>query len=146
MQEFCPVCRHEVSPQDNACPKCGFKLLGSTQAFKPINTDEGLSQADATPGTRGYLRVVRGPQIGVEYNLIYDQMTVGRNPKCDIFLNDMTVSRKHATIYKKDGDFVIEDDQSFNGVWVNNHNVATKTLKQGDLVQIGKFSFIFDIQ
>jgi pSer/pThr/pTyr-binding forkhead associated (FHA) protein len=146
MQEFCPVCRHEVSPQDNACPKCGFKLLGSTQAFKPINVEDNLNATNKEHGIRGVLRVVRGPQIGVEYNLIYDQMTIGRNPKCDIFLNDMTVSRKHATIYKKDDSYVIEDDQSFNGVWVNNHNVSNKALKQGDLVQIGKFSFIFDIK
>jgi pSer/pThr/pTyr-binding forkhead associated (FHA) protein len=58
----------------------------------------------------------------------------------------MTVSREHATIYKDETGFTIVDDKSFNGVWVNNHNVEKKQLKQGDLVQIGKFSFIFELQ
>jgi hypothetical protein len=146
MQEFCPVCRNEVSSSDNACPKCGFKLLGSTQAFKPVGLEGAQNASTGNHNVHGCLRVVRGPQIGVEYNLVYDRMTLGRNPKCDIFLNDMTVSREHATIFRSDGVFTIVDDQSYNGVWVNNHNVDKKVLKRGDLIQIGKFSFIFEMQ
>lgn len=88
--------------------------------------------------------MVRGPQRGAEFKVNSQVTSIGRNPQCDIFLNDMTVSRLHASIAVRDGAYIIRDEQSFNGVWVNNASINNKVLAQDDFVQIGRFGFIFD--
>ena len=75
--------------------------------------------------------------------LAADRLTVGRSPQCDIFLNDMTVSRMHATIERTPAGFRISDADSFNGLWVNNLNVKDADLRDGDIVQIGTFCLMY---
>ena len=101
--------------------------------------------AQVKPAAEAVLRVVRGPQTGVSYRLGDDAIqTIGRSPQCDVFLNDMTVSREHAVIEPLDGTFSIRDTNSFNGVWVNNANVEDKyILTHGDIIQIGAFCLIY---
>ena len=70
-------------------------------------------------------------------------MSVGRDPRCDVFLNDMTVSRLHAEIEVKPDGCVLRDNNSFNGVWVNDRTVETCLLKPGDLIQIGAFCLMY---
>ena len=70
-------------------------------------------------------------------------MSVGRDPQCDIFLNDMTVSREHAEIEVTGEGCVIRDKNSFNGVWVNDRAVEACALKPGDVIQIGAFCLIY---
>lgn len=141
MTKKCPVCTYELPEEQASCPQCGFKFLGTTQEFKPIMFDNGQEQGDKSIPI---LRVVKGPQVGAVYKLEADSVTIGRNPQCDIFLNDMTVSRMHAKIDRIKGSHVINDVDSYNGVWVNNSSVTEKALKPGDLIQIGKFAFIYD--
>lgn len=144
MTNVCPVCNNEIEDGANACPHCGYKLQGSTQRFVPVALDDA-SIANELPKRKreGIIYVVRGPQTGVEFKLGSDVLQVGRDPKCDIFLNDMTVSRKHATITPIDGGYKISDEASYNGVWVNNKNVETYTLVDGDIVQIGAFCLVY---
>lgn len=144
MSEVCPVCSHEVAPGAAVCPTCGFKLIGATQAFSPVTLDANPgAPVDAAPTTAS-LNVVRGPQVGIAYTLGPDAMTIGRSPQCSIFLNDMTVSRMHATIEPEAGCYVIRDANSFNGVWVNNENVEARALRPGDYVQIGTFCLQYE--
>lgn len=144
MSEICPVCQARVSATDTSCPQCGFKLLGATQEFRPVSVD-GHERAARRAETRdAVLRVVRGPQAGVSYKLSGDELTVGRSPHCSIFLNDMTVSRMHATLRRESGCYVIYDENSYNGVWVNDKNVEAKALSSGDFVQIGAFCLLFE--
>lgn len=89
------------------------------------------------------LKIVKGPQIGSSFRLAADRLTVGRSPQCDIFLNDMTVSRMHATIERTPAGFRISDADSFNGLWVNNLNVKDADLRDGDIVQIGTFCLMY---
>ena len=90
------------------------------------------------------LRVVRGPQTGVAFQLGDRGLTVGRSPQCDIFLNDMTVSREHAVIEPVDGGgYVIRDENSFNGVWVSNDSIDEHRLASGDIIQIGAFLLLY---
>ncbi len=89
------------------------------------------------------LHVVRGPQTGVTYQLGDQALTIGRSPQCDLFLNDMTVSREHASVEPADGGYVIRDANSFNGVWVNNESVETRRLVSGDVIQIGAFCLVY---
>ena len=87
---------------------------------------------------------MRGPQIETVFKLGAEELSVGRSPRCDIFLNDMTVSRLHATVEKMGGAYTIRDENSYNGVWVNNANVDMKVLRPGDVVQIGSYSLVYE--
>ncbi len=142
MASTCPVCMAPLPEGENACPTCGFKLLGKTQAFKPIASDAQAS-ASSPIFDEARLRIVRGPQVGNVFRLAADVITIGRSPQCDIFLNDMTVSRSHAEIRRVNGVFHIVDLDSFNGLWVNNRNVRETRLYDGDVIQIGTFSLAF---
>ena len=94
------------------------------------------------PG-RAALRVVRGPQTGTTFTLDDDLLSIGRSPQCGVFLNDMTVSRQHATIMRTERGRLITDEHSFNGVWVNNENVDAHLLQAGDIIQIGAFCLLY---
>ncbi len=143
MSEVCPVCLSPVNPGDATCPKCNFHLSGATQAFRPLGADGASSNAQ--PSVRpSRLRMVRGPQVGATYRIGEEPLTIGRNPQCDIFLNDMTVSRSHANITVQGSAHVINDEHSFNGVWVNNHTVDHHALRPGDYIQIGKYDFVYE--
>lgn len=149
--ETCPVCNGPVKPQDAACPSCGFKLTGSTQEFQPINLNENAPHdkqaAEPAPAvqTNASFTVVRGPQqISTKYPLDARDLTIGRSPKCDIFLNDMTVSRHHAVVMPVGDRFAIRDEDSFNGVWINNENVSQRLLENDDIVQIGAFCLLYN--
>lgn len=143
MTETCPVCGATLSSGASACPTCGFKLLGATQSFKPFSVEGGEVPAAEHPQHQFVLRVVKGPQIGMVFKLGNAPMSVGRSPQCDIFLNDMTVSRMHATIERTPAGFRISDADSFNGLWVNNLNVKDADLRDGDIVQIGTFCLMY---
>ncbi|MDO4501911.1 MAG: FHA domain-containing protein [Coriobacteriia bacterium] len=147
MSETCPICGNAVSPEWAACQACGYNLPGSTQRFQAIGAPESepiRASLNIPSVLRSRLRVVKGPQIGMVYDLPAKEQVVGRNPHCDIFLNDMTVSRQHARIYA-DGDFFkMEDTNSYNGLWVNNRPVESATLAPGDQIQIGVFCLVFE--
>jgi pSer/pThr/pTyr-binding forkhead associated (FHA) protein len=72
-----------------------------------------------------------------------ESITIGRSNKSDIFLDDYTVSRNHATINKTDGKFVIEDLNSLNGTYVNSILISEAELSNNDIIQIGKYKFVF---
>lgn len=143
MSTVCPVCNNPIEPSDSACPHCGFKLLGSTQQFKPVLlADEAIAE-EVKPVAEATLRVVRGPQTGIAFRLGDKPLVVGRSPQCDIFLNDMTVSREHAAIEPVEGGYVIRDKNSFNGVWVSNDSIDEHRLAPGDIIQIGAFLLLY---
>lgn len=147
MEMNCPVCNNPIKNDDTSCPSCGFKLLGSTEEFQPISLDadeQPLPQQKVKTAQVASFTVISGPQIGTSYRLDDKQLSVGRSPQCDIFLNDMTVSRTHASIFPKNGSFIIKDCQSFNGIWINNKSIDEATLCNGDIVQIGAFCLKYE--
>jgi hypothetical protein len=143
MEKVCPVCKTTVSPTDSACPSCGFKLHGATQEFRPVavSPDGRVAQPNPAPRNQASLTVLKGPQVGVKIGLVESEspLMVGRSPKCGVFLNDMTVSRRHAVIELTPAGWQITDQNSFNGIWINNKNVSSTILKDGDIIQIGAF-------
>ena len=143
MTQTCPICQSPVGATDAQCGVCGFKLVGTTRGFVPVMPAEDEIPTGEKP-TSAVLRTIRGPQIGADHELGHDTLTIGRNPSCNIFLNDMTVSREHATISYEGGCHVIRDNRSFNGVWVNNKSINAKALSDGDIVQIGAFAFVYE--
>ncbi|WP_303249846.1 FHA domain-containing protein [uncultured Slackia sp.] len=143
MASVCPVCNAPLPEGADACFTCGFKLLGRTQAFSPIAVQPNANTAPASILEECTLSIVKGPQVGNVFRLSSDAITIGRSPQCDIFLNDMTVSRMHATLKRIPGGYEIVDADSFNGLWVNNLNVKEAVLKDGDVVQIGTFCLVY---
>ncbi|MGM0365463.1 MAG: FHA domain-containing protein [Actinomycetota bacterium] len=93
-------------------------------------------------GSAGFV-VIKGPNIGDKFFLSKDEIPIGRNPESDIFLDDITVSRKHAVLKKTDQGFKITDYESLNGTYVNGNRVDDLMLKNGDRIQIGKYVFLY---
>ena len=88
--------------------------------------------------------VRRCPLEGVRFSLdVNSEYTIGRSPESSIFLDDVTVSRKHATVVRRDDAWVIEDATSLNGTYVNRNRVDVALLANEDEVQIGKYRFVF---
>lgn len=135
----CPVCNQELAEGDGSCPSCGFHVLGATEEFSPIGAPATPTATIKPVRLNRKLRIVRGPQTGIDLAIKDGVMTVGRDPHCDIFLNDMTVSRSHAEIEVGPKGCIIRDKGSVNGVWVNDRMIEACSLKPGDLLQIGAF-------
>jgi pSer/pThr/pTyr-binding forkhead associated (FHA) protein len=89
------------------------------------------------------LVIIKGPNIGDKFLINKSKFTIGRNPESDIFLDDVTVSRKHAVLKKVGKNFRIKDSGSLNGSYINGEIVENATLKDGDRIQIGKYIFLF---
>jgi pSer/pThr/pTyr-binding forkhead associated (FHA) protein len=88
--------------------------------------------------------VKRGPNAGSTFLIERDETSVGRNTDSDVFLDDVTVSRTHASILRRDdGSFFVRDSGSLNGTYVNGEQVDETKLASGDEVQIGKFKLVF---
>src|SRR5690349_15518540 len=95
------------------------------------------------PPGMALLAVRRGPNAGARFLLDHDVTTSGRHPDSDIFLDDVTVSRRHAEFHREGGIFTVRDVGSLNGTYVNRERVESATLSNGDEVQIGKFRLVF---
>ena len=92
---------------------------------------------------RAMLVIHRGPAQGSRFLLDTDVVSIGRSPESDVFLDDVTVSRKHAQILRTNTDFSISDSHSLNGTYVNSISVTNQVLRMGDEIQIGKFHALF---
>jgi pSer/pThr/pTyr-binding forkhead associated (FHA) protein len=113
-----------------------------------VAEESGLSTADqaavdALPGDSALLVVQRGPNAGARFLLDAERTTAGRRPESDIFLDDVTVSRKHAEFIRRDGQFLVRDVGSLNGTYVDRDRIEEAVLKDGDEVQIGKYRLVF---
>ena len=110
---------------------------GANTASDHVGGAEGL------PADAALLVVKRGPNAGARLLLDRDTTTAGRHPEADIFLDDVTVSRRHAEFRRNDGEFEVVDVGSLNGTYVNREPRNSQTLSTGDEIQIGKFRLVF---
>jgi hypothetical protein len=151
---FCRNCGHKNPEGSNFCSSCG-KPLGEAGTDATITFQAGELETEAEEevhvspeeleGGRGVLIVRRGPNAGSKFFLDSDATQIGRHPDSDIFLDDITVSRRHAEIRKvTDGaSFSLHDVGSLNGTYVNRERVEDGDLRSGDEIQIGKFKLVF---
>lgn len=95
------------------------------------------------PSGSGILVVRRGPNAGTKFLLDKDATTIGRHPDSDIFLDDITVSRRHAEISREAGAYRVRDVGSLNGTYLNRERIEEVTLASGDVLQIGKFKLVY---
>jgi pSer/pThr/pTyr-binding forkhead associated (FHA) protein len=106
--------------------------------------DELTVTLDELPGTIGMLVVKRGPNAGSKFVLDSDLTRAGRHPDSDIFLDDVTVSRRHAEVVHGSDGYVLRDVGSLNGTYLNRERIETEApLQNGDELQIGKFKLVF---
>ncbi|MDU0477648.1 oxoglutarate dehydrogenase inhibitor Odhl [Staphylococcus chromogenes] len=124
----------------------------TTSVFRADLLKEMESGAGSTPAAVGndnlpagsaLLVVKRGPNAGSRFLLDQDTTTAGRHPESDIFLDDVTVSRRHAEFRRNEGEFEVVDVGSLNGTYVNREPKNSQVLSTGDEVQIGKFRLVF---
>lgn len=151
-QVFCNRCGHGNPLGSNFCSSCGASLEhrrgdDKTITFHPEPALEGLDDIgvdlDEIPAGVGALIVKRGRNAGSRYVLDSDRTLAGRHPESDIFLDDVTVSRRHAEIQRTPAGYVVRDVGSLNGTYVNRQRIDEAALNQGDEVQIGKFRLVY---
>jgi pSer/pThr/pTyr-binding forkhead associated (FHA) protein len=112
-------------------------------AAKPMLSSEEEASVAALPAGSALLIAHGGPNAGARFLLDQDITTAGRHPEADIFLDDVTVSRKHVEFRRSGDGFMVVDSGSLNGTYVNNDRVDSLQLRTGNEVQIGKFRLTF---
>ena len=147
----CRQCGHQNESGANFCSSCGTPLpqedeatLSLTELAERLELDEELGAALAElPVGMGMLVVRRGPNAGSRYVLDSDVTALGRHPDSDIFLDDITVSRRHAAVRRVDGAYEVADVGSLNGTYLNRERVESAPLRDGDELQVGTFKLLF---
>ncbi|HUY86584.1 MAG TPA: FHA domain-containing protein [Acidimicrobiales bacterium] len=150
---FCNNCGHRNPSQSNFCSSCGTPLehgenSETTITLSPIegvdaNEEELTVSIPETETGVGVLVVKRGPNAGSRFQLDPEVTKVGRHPDSDIFLDDVTVSRRHAEVTRRDSGYWVMDVGSLNGTYLNRERVDFAKLSTGDEVQIGRFKLVF---
>ncbi|MDD5748502.1 MAG: FHA domain-containing protein [Actinomycetota bacterium] len=150
----CPICGKSNPENSKYCGDCGAYLGESSNSsdttitFSPVEAEveeesEVLVPEEELKAGASMLIVKRGPHAGTRFFLKKELTTAGRHPESDIFLDDITVSRRHAEIRRTEQGFTIIDMGSLNGTYVNNLRVDEARVSSGDEIQIGKFKLIF---
>lgn len=169
---FCTACGRQNPDDARFCAQCGTRLVsaealtdsgdsaGETTATISIGatdrsetTDRQLNPVDAAavgalPVGHAMLVVQKGPSAGSRFLLDQDEVAAGRHADSEIFLDDVTVSRRHALFHRSTSDsgvteFTVSDAGSLNGTYVNRDRIDNVSLNDGDEVQIGKYRLVF---
>ena len=153
---FCNQCGHRNPPASNFCSSCGAPLDVSrddrTITFRPLDPlqdapgpdDDVIVNLADLPADTGVLLVRSGPQAGLRVKLNRPLTLLGRHPDSDVYLDDITVSRRHVEVERLDTEYVARDVNSLNGTYVNRVRIESdQPLKHGDELQVGKFRLVF---
>ena len=151
VEVFCNNCGHRNPEGANFCSSCGQPLARSAdpdsntltfQMEQPGDDELEVDLDEIPPG--GIMIVTRGPNAGSSFTLDHDVTTAGRHPDSDIFLDDITVSRRHAEIVRSRDGFAVRDVGSLNGTYLNRERIDdSAALGNGDELQVGKFKLVF---
>ncbi len=158
---FCTECGHQNPESAKFCANCGHRLVAgdrpvestTTLTFGAPDRSEAGAEAqlsadeaaavDALPHGSALLVVQRGPSAGSRFLLDTDEVSAGRHPDSDIFLDDVTVSRRHAVFRRTSQGYLVADVGSLNGTYVNRDRIDEVLLSGGDEVQIGKYRLVY---
>jgi pSer/pThr/pTyr-binding forkhead associated (FHA) protein len=150
---FCPNCGHRNPAGVNFCSSCGASLVTSVPdtsvSVQPVEDDSDMADDETAVGLIelprgvGMLVVKRGSDVGARFTLDAEIIRAGRDPESDIFLDDITVSRRHAEFLTADKVTTVQDVGSLNGTYVNRERIEKGRLSSGDEVQIGKFKLLY---
>lgn len=143
---FCNECGHRNPAGANFCSSCGAALaiddLTITLHHEAEHVDPDLT-VHLDHAVPAVLVLRRGVDAGETFVLGADSSQAGRQPDSEIFLDDITVSRRHARFVRLPTGYVVRDDGSLNGTYVNRERISEAELHNGDEVQIGKFRLVF---
>jgi hypothetical protein len=153
MSRHCPECGFVNAEGANYCQKCGA-FVGPRETPKdPVTATYRIDETgelvpvelEAVVAREGAALVIRagGGRVGESFPLEGERSTVGRRPDSAIFLDDVTVSRDHALIVRRGGDWHLDDLGSLNGTYVNRQRIETVRLSDGDELQVGKYKLTF---
>ena len=145
---YCSECGFQNPEAANYCSRCGALL---SKGESPAETTQTFAAEDVAQlehedfGLEGPALVVRagGGRAGESFKPTGDRTRIGRSPDCEIFLDDVTVSRNHAVLIARDDGYVVEDQGSLNGTFVNRRRIDTAVLSSGDELQIGKYRLTY---
>ena len=149
---YCSQCGSKLVEGANFCAQCGTPVAAEqgaadrTTAAIEIGALDPAAAVDDSPdleGGTGMLVVVRGPNAGARFFLDRDVTSIGRHPDCDVFLHDVTVSRRHTEVRRQGDGFVVRDLGSLNGSYLNGERVEERELTSGDEMQVGRFKLLF---
>jgi pSer/pThr/pTyr-binding forkhead associated (FHA) protein len=130
-------------PHDDATVTYGDEFAAQLAALDGDVSSEEQEAIAALPSGSALLVVRRGPNAGARFLLDGDVTTVGRHPDADIFLDDVTVSRRHAEFLRHGTAFQVKDLGSLNGTYFDGVRIDTALLSDGAEVQVGKFRLTF---
>ena len=146
---YCPECGFQNPEASNYCSRCGALLsvetgTETTMTFDIEQPGEEVDLLEAL-GINGPALVVRsgGGMAGQSFQPDEGSTLIGRSPECDVFLDDVTVSRRHAELVRDGETFTIRDLESLNGTYVNRRRIESTVLEDDDEVQIGKYRLTF---
>jgi len=148
---FCNNCGHRNPVGSNFCSSCGQPLDRTdndpatvTFAIDQNSSGEDLQVSMTDVGPGGVLVVTRGPNTGSEFALEHVITTVGRHPDSDIFLDDVTVSRRHVELERTTHGYVVRDLASLNGTYLNQARIEEESpMDNSDELQVGRFKLVF---
>ncbi len=151
---FCSQCGHRNPEGAYFCSSCGAPLAtkggdDTTITFAPVESTGDVAEEELTVSlgdlreTSAMVVVKRGPNAGSKFALDQDVTRAGRHPDSDIFLDDITVSRRHAEIVRGPTSYTVRDVGSLNGTYLNRERIDEARLANGDELQIGKFKLVF---
>jgi FHA domain-containing protein len=156
MALHCTECGFVNAEGANYCQRCGALLPRAEGAGgvdgEPITATYRIDEAgelvpvERTPGAAsGPALVIRagGGRVGESFPVAGERMSIGRRPDSDVFLDDVTVSRDHALLIERSGQWHLDDCGSLNGTYVNRSRIESQRLEEGDEVQIGKYKLTF---
>ncbi|MGF1599515.1 MAG: FHA domain-containing protein [Acidimicrobiales bacterium] len=153
MSPTCASCGYVNPLGARFCSSCGVELSRSVSdsttaihdlgAIDPDDLPGDVSLEDIPAGVPGVFVVRQGPMRGSRIHLDAPEINIGRHPDSDIFLDDVTVSRRHAVLHRVEGGFEVSDAGSLNGTYVNQNRVERERLSDGDEVQVGKFKLVY---
>jgi hypothetical protein len=152
---LCNQCGHTNPAGSRFCSACGSsldrppaeaddtRLIPVTTPEPPLEEEPPVHSVPEVPAGQGVLVVKRGPNAGSRFVLEGAAVTAGRSPDSDIFLDDVTVSRRHASFVPSGSSYEVRDVGSLNGTYLNRERIDAAPLANGDEVQIGKFRLVF---
>jgi hypothetical protein len=153
MAHHCPECGFVNAEGANYCQKCGAFVGPMESPKEPATATYRIDETgDLVPveledvvAEEGAALVIRagGGRVGESFALDGDRLTIGRRPDHPVFLDDLTVSRDHAMLVRRGGDWHIDDLGSVNGTYVNRHRIESHHLQDGDELQVGKYKLTF---